>query len=439
MSAPARQPIKVFVSHSHEDNDACKPLLETLEAFGVDYWFDTKRLRAGQGLTREIQAAINDRDIFIRVCSAAVQRNSFWVDLETEAFRASQAKAVKEGRPKQRVLIPFILDEGYSVQLFDASVLYIDAARKPTDVWTQDLRDALGIDAQTTQSAAVEKANPQTRTSPVVVVRAWLWTYCAIAPLALYLSLLGIFGRLVVPRAAETGGWLQTYVVTMGPLLGLAPLAVALVFSLRARQNGWLLFMLVWGFLLSMLTAVSNSAIVGQVMTDSLRYGSDFGPTELRAIPLLLLPMFVAPILYSFWGMGATRHTPDTLVCLVASWLISVALLTVVLSVAVVNAVGAAASTAPYTAPFATGIEAIGGIPLILALALTLVDQRYRSFLALAVVSLCLIFAPPLFGQGDATAAMMGSFVSLLAPSLVALVYFTSRIVQRQRTAPVVR
>ena len=90
MPTTATQPVRVFISHSHDDNPACAPLLAALTALGVDYWFDTERLDAGTNLSGRIQAAITERDYFIRVCSAAVQRNPYWVDLETGAFRESR-------------------------------------------------------------------------------------------------------------------------------------------------------------------------------------------------------------------------------------------------------------------------------------------------------------------------------------------------------------
>src|SRR5579883_419194 len=152
MPTPSGRPVRVFISHSHDDNAACQPLLATLAALGVDYWFDTERLDAGRRLSPRIQSAIAERNYFIRVCSSNVQRKPYWVDLETDAFRALQSDASEAGRPNERVLIPFILDSGYTVQPFERAVLYIDAARTPVTVWTQKLRSALGLDAPATQA-----------------------------------------------------------------------------------------------------------------------------------------------------------------------------------------------------------------------------------------------------------------------------------------------
>lgn len=45
---------KVFISHAHEDNAHCQPLLRLLDSWGVDYWFDTQRLDAGDDLSVRI-------------------------------------------------------------------------------------------------------------------------------------------------------------------------------------------------------------------------------------------------------------------------------------------------------------------------------------------------------------------------------------------------
>ena len=103
---------KVFISHAHDDNARCAPLLSALDAWGVDYWFDTRRLGAGDDLSAAIQRAIVERDIFIRICTPAAQQ-SYWVRLETGAFRGLQARRHREGRDGSLTLINTILDARY--------------------------------------------------------------------------------------------------------------------------------------------------------------------------------------------------------------------------------------------------------------------------------------------------------------------------------------
>jgi hypothetical protein len=79
--------IRVFISHVHEDNEHCMPLLVALDAWGIDYWFD--KLRAGDQINQEVYDANIQRDVFIRICSSNMQARPRWVDFETNVFRAS--------------------------------------------------------------------------------------------------------------------------------------------------------------------------------------------------------------------------------------------------------------------------------------------------------------------------------------------------------------
>lgn len=142
---------KVFVSHSHDDNARCAPLLAALDAWGVDYFFDTQGLGAGQQLNERIQHEISSRDIFLRICTAAVQR-SFWMSLEVNAFRGLQAADRKRSRGNRRVLINLILDGDYSREPFDNATLFIDGASRPRAVWLGELGHALGVTAPTKSS-----------------------------------------------------------------------------------------------------------------------------------------------------------------------------------------------------------------------------------------------------------------------------------------------
>lgn len=135
---------KVFISHAHDDNARCAPLLAALDAWGVDYWFDTQRMGAGDDLSASIQRAIAERDIFIRVCTHAAQR-SYWVRLETGAFRGLQARRHREGGDASRTLINIILDARYEQEPFDYAHLFIDATSRPEADWLNELRRALEL------------------------------------------------------------------------------------------------------------------------------------------------------------------------------------------------------------------------------------------------------------------------------------------------------
>lgn len=137
----------VFISHAHEDNDRCAPLLAALDAWGVDYWFDTQRMDAGQDLLASVQKAIAERDIFIRVGTNAAL-NSFWMNQELSAFMGLQAIDHGQGQPDKRLLIPFKLDAEYRFQPVELARIYIDASDKQQRKrWVEELRRALKLNA----------------------------------------------------------------------------------------------------------------------------------------------------------------------------------------------------------------------------------------------------------------------------------------------------
>lgn len=136
---------RVFISHSHDDNARCAPLLAAMDAWGVDYWFDTEGgLSAGQHLTERVQRAMAERDVFLRICTGATQQ-SFWMNLETNAFRGLIAEEQRSGRGSKRVLINLILSGDYTREPFDNATLFIDAADRPRQMWLGELARALGV------------------------------------------------------------------------------------------------------------------------------------------------------------------------------------------------------------------------------------------------------------------------------------------------------
>ncbi|HEX8036996.1 MAG TPA: right-handed parallel beta-helix repeat-containing protein [Ktedonobacterales bacterium] len=155
---------RVFISHAHDDNARCAPLLAALDAWDVDYWFDTQQLGPGDDLSHGIQRAIAERDIFIRICTPAAQR-SYWVKLETGAFRGLQARAHRAG-DDTRVLINLILDAGYEPEPFDYAHIFVDATNKPQRAWLDDLRRALGI----MPAGAPQPAPADTRAGPATLL-----------------------------------------------------------------------------------------------------------------------------------------------------------------------------------------------------------------------------------------------------------------------------
>ena len=169
---------KVFISHAHDDDDRCAPLLAALDAWGVDYWFDTRRMEAGDDLSHTIQRAIAERDLFLRICTPAAQR-SYWVRLETGAFRGLQSRQHRAGGDATRVLINLILDPTYEPEPFDYAHIFIDATSKPRRDWLDELRRALGVAAPS--SAPSPPAEPAGGPTTHVVDCAGLGDFTTVA------------------------------------------------------------------------------------------------------------------------------------------------------------------------------------------------------------------------------------------------------------------
>ncbi|HEY7021294.1 MAG TPA: toll/interleukin-1 receptor domain-containing protein, partial [Ktedonobacterales bacterium] len=60
--------LRIFVSHSHQNNDACRALVNALREVGADVWYDEYNMtsgRLGQTIERELRA----RPVFIVMLS----------------------------------------------------------------------------------------------------------------------------------------------------------------------------------------------------------------------------------------------------------------------------------------------------------------------------------------------------------------------------------
>jgi outer membrane protein assembly factor BamB len=132
---------RIFISHSHDDNQRCEPLLAAMDAWGLDYWFDTQELNPGQQLSDRLQQALAERDIFIRVCTIACQQ-SFWTTQELLAFRGLQQD---QRHNHQRQMIFLILDAGYQLEPIVEGDAVINAATRPQSEWMRDLRQRLQV------------------------------------------------------------------------------------------------------------------------------------------------------------------------------------------------------------------------------------------------------------------------------------------------------
>ncbi|WIG58428.1 MAG: hypothetical protein OJF49_001174 [Ktedonobacterales bacterium] len=137
---------KVFISHTHEDNERCAPLLAALDAWGVEYWFDTQQLDAGQHLSDRLQQALAEHDVLLRICTPAAQ-SSYWMMMEMNAFRGLQLEDQQRKRHNARLSINLILAPGYVASAADRADIVIDAMNQPRQHTFAELRTALGLSA----------------------------------------------------------------------------------------------------------------------------------------------------------------------------------------------------------------------------------------------------------------------------------------------------
>lgn len=135
---------RIFVSHALDDTARCTPLLTALDAWDIDYFFETQDMGAVQQLPERAQRELDSRDILLRVCTSATQRSS-GMSLEVNTFRGLQANDHRHGQPDRRLLINLILDGDYTREPFDAATLFIDASSRPRQVWLGDLARAIGV------------------------------------------------------------------------------------------------------------------------------------------------------------------------------------------------------------------------------------------------------------------------------------------------------
>src|SRR5260370_39202839 len=94
------QPVRIFVSHSHQDNDWCRAFVRALRTHGADVWYDEQNLgfgRLSEAITREMLA----RPVFIPVFSPTAVVSK-WVQREMEAAIYLQDK------DSERIVLPVV-------------------------------------------------------------------------------------------------------------------------------------------------------------------------------------------------------------------------------------------------------------------------------------------------------------------------------------------
>lgn len=133
-------PHTVFVSHAHADNSLCDRYVDALRSFGLDIWYDRNDLQGGHQLTTEIETQLELRTAFVVMLTPASVA-SYWVKMETAAFRAL---AAQEQSAQQRLLLPVRLED-CKVPLLMQGTMWIDAVSMPFESAVSEIAKALGV------------------------------------------------------------------------------------------------------------------------------------------------------------------------------------------------------------------------------------------------------------------------------------------------------
>jgi hypothetical protein len=75
---------KVFISHTNDAHSQCHAIHHYLTEKGVDCSYDVRNIAPGQVLTQEMQRAVEERDIFLRVCTPEAN-TSFFMQVERDS------------------------------------------------------------------------------------------------------------------------------------------------------------------------------------------------------------------------------------------------------------------------------------------------------------------------------------------------------------------
>jgi tetratricopeptide (TPR) repeat protein len=111
--------LRVFISHSHEDEAFCRTLIGALQAASIDVWYDQESSDSGQ-LLDIIERELRHRPIFVLVLSPAALRSSWVLDECRWAYTLYRADPT-------RLILP-VLGSGGMVE--DQLPLYLRGFRR---------------------------------------------------------------------------------------------------------------------------------------------------------------------------------------------------------------------------------------------------------------------------------------------------------------------
>lgn len=146
----------VFVSHSSQDNEWCRPFVRTLQANGFDVWYDEQGLSGGSAWVEALQREVQARDVFVLVVTPD-SIASQWCQEEIQLAMATR-----------RTVLP-VLAKPAQVGGFLLTRQWVDAIGVAPEAAAQRVSGALmfGAAAPVQAAAKVMVAAPQIVPAPL--------------------------------------------------------------------------------------------------------------------------------------------------------------------------------------------------------------------------------------------------------------------------------
>lgn len=133
--------MKVFVSYAQEDAQRLAAITQALTTWQATYWLPPRSETSATQNT-QIQQALTQTDVFLRICTTATPR-SYWMTFEQTAFLSMQAEEYRQSRQIKRKLINLVLDKNYQREPFDYADPIVEAVDLDDVAWQSALHAAL--------------------------------------------------------------------------------------------------------------------------------------------------------------------------------------------------------------------------------------------------------------------------------------------------------
>ena len=144
---------KVFVSHSSQDKEFVRRLINDLKAHDLEVWFDETNIRVGQSIPEQISLGLKDADYLIIVISNnSVESN--WVSAELNSA------IMRSYSDKGGVIIPVRLDDS-AIPMLLSHLKYANF-RESYDEGLSELLRVFGQESETPSSLSATLRQAET-------------------------------------------------------------------------------------------------------------------------------------------------------------------------------------------------------------------------------------------------------------------------------------